>query len=100
MYASIRRYVVHPGSIDEIARQVNKGFLPIIRDIPGFVAYYVVDARHGTGISFSIFEGQAMTGVAAAVDQEQTLRRFDQHVGLIVFERKRRACTQEDQSHA
>ncbi len=44
MYASIRRYVVHPGSIDEIARQVNKGFLPIIRDIPGFVVYYVVDA--------------------------------------------------------
>ncbi len=44
--------------------------------------------------------GLAMTGVAAAVDQEQTLRRFDQHVGLIVFERKRRSCTQEDQSHA
>ncbi len=59
MYASIRRYVVHPGSIGEIARQVNKCFLPIIRDIPGFVAYYIVDARHGTGISFSVFEDQA-----------------------------------------
>ncbi len=59
MYASIRRYVVHPGSIDGIARQVNKGFLPIIRNLPGFVAYYVVDAGHGIGISFSIFEDQA-----------------------------------------
>ncbi len=70
MYASIRRYVVHAGSIDEIARQVNKGFLPIIRDIPGFVAYYVVDARHGTGISFSIFEDQAGAERSVAASRE------------------------------
>ncbi len=58
MYASIRRYVVHPGAMRKIAEQVNEGFLPIVRNIPGFVAYYVVDARHGTGISISIFEDQ------------------------------------------
>ncbi len=70
MYASIRRYVVHPGSIDEIARQVNKSFLPIIRDLPGFVAYYVVDAGHGIGISFSIFEDQAGAERSAAAARE------------------------------
>ncbi len=71
MYASIRRYVVHPGSIGEIARQVNKGFLPIIiRDIPGFVAYYVVDAGHGISISFSIFEDQAGAERSAAAARE------------------------------
>ena len=70
MYASIRRYVVHPGSIDEIARQVTKGFLPIIRDIPGFVAYYVVDAGHGMGISFSIFEDKAGAERSAVASRE------------------------------
>ncbi len=70
MYASIRRYVVHPGSIGEIARQVNKGFLPILRDLPGFVAYYVVDAWHGTGICFSIFEDQAGAERSAAASRE------------------------------
>ncbi len=70
MYASIRRYVVHPGSIDEIARQITKGFIPIIRDIPGFVAYYVVDAGHGIGISFSIFEDQAGAERSAAASRE------------------------------
>ncbi len=70
MYASIRRYVVHPGSIGEIARQVNKCFLPIIRDIPGFVAYYVVDAGHSIGISFSIFEDQVGAERFAAASRE------------------------------
>ncbi len=70
MYASIRRYVVHPGSIGEIARQVNKGFLPIIRDIPGFVAYYVVDVGNGLGISFSIFEDQVGAERFAAASRE------------------------------
>ncbi len=70
MYASIRRYVVHPGSMDKIARQVNEGFLPIVRNIPGFVAYYVVDARHGTGISISIFEDQAGAKRSAAESKE------------------------------
>ena len=70
MYASIRRYVVHPGSMGEIARQITKGFIPIIRDIPGFVAYYTVDVGHGVGISFSIFEDQAGAERSAAASRE------------------------------
>ncbi len=70
MYASIRRYVVHPGSLDEIARQVDTGFLPILCDIPGFVAYYLVDVGNGLGISFSIFEDQAGAERSAAASRE------------------------------
>ncbi len=70
MYASFRRYVVHPGSIGEIARQVDKGFLPIIRDIPGFVAYYVVDAGNGIGLSISIFEDQTGAEQSAAAARD------------------------------
>ncbi len=70
MYASIRRYVVHPRSMEKIAKQVNDGFLPIVRNIPGFAAYYVVDVGHGLGISISIFEDQAGAKRSAAESKE------------------------------
>jgi hypothetical protein len=46
MYATVRRYegVSDPS---EVARIVNEGFLPIIREIPGFVDYYFADAGDG-----------------------------------------------------
>ncbi len=70
MYASIRRYVVHPGSMEKIAEQVNDGFLPILHRIPGFVAYYIVDIGHGIGISISIFEDQDGAERSAAEAKE------------------------------
>ena len=70
MYASIRRYVVHPGSMEKIAKQVNDGFLPILHSIPGFVAYYIVDIGHGIGISISIFEDQDGAERSAAEAKE------------------------------
>ncbi len=70
MYASIRRYVVHPGSMEKIAEQVNDGFLPIVHSIPGFVAYYVVDIGHGIGISIGIFEDQDGAERSAAEAKE------------------------------
>ena len=58
MYATIRRYegVTNPS---EAARRVNEGFVPLISQIPGFVAYYWVDAGGGVMISASVFQDQA-----------------------------------------
>jgi hypothetical protein len=58
MYATIRRYegVTNPS---EAVRRVNEGFVPLISQIPGFVAYYWVDARGGVMISASVFQDQA-----------------------------------------
>ncbi len=70
MYASIRRYVVHRESKDEIGRRISEGFVPIVRAIPGFVAYYVVDAGNGLAISFSIFEDQAGAEQSAAAARD------------------------------
>jgi hypothetical protein len=58
MYAAVRRY---DGVTDtkEVARQVEEHFLPILREMPGFVAYYVVDAGDGVMVSTSVFEHQA-----------------------------------------
>ena len=58
MYATVRRYegVSDPS---EVARIVNEGFLPIIREIPRFVDYYFADAGDGVMISTSVFEDQS-----------------------------------------
>lgn len=58
MYAAVRRY---EGVTDtaEAGRLVNEGFVPLMRQVPGFVAYYWVDAGNGVMISTSVFEDQA-----------------------------------------
>jgi len=54
MYATVRRYegVTDP---NEAGRRVNEGFVPLISQVPGFVAYYWVDAGGGVMISTSVF---------------------------------------------
>ena len=59
MYASMRRYTVSPGMEAEVARRVNRGFVPIISKGPGFVAYYLVDAGNGVVTSVSIFKDRS-----------------------------------------
>jgi len=58
MYATVRRYegVTNPG---EAGRRVNEGFVPILSRIPGFVAYYWVDAGGGVMIATSVFQDKA-----------------------------------------
>ncbi len=58
MYATVRRYegVTDPS---EAARRVNEGFVPLISQVPGFVAYYWVNAGGGVMVSTSVFEDQA-----------------------------------------
>ena len=55
MYVTVRRYegVSDPS---EVGRQVEEGFIPIISEMPGFVAYYCVDAGDGVVVSTSVFE--------------------------------------------
>ena len=58
MYATVRRYegVTNPS---EAGRRVSEGFVPLISQIPGFVAYYWVDAGGSVMISTSIFQDKA-----------------------------------------
>ena len=55
MYVAVRRYegVTDPQKAGQL---VDEGFVPLISEIPGFVAYYWVDAGDGVMVSTSVFE--------------------------------------------
>lgn len=60
MYTSIRRYTLTDAvSVEEVTQRVNEGFVPIISQTPGFVAYYLIDAGEGVVVSISIFGDEA-----------------------------------------
>ncbi len=59
MYVAVRRYKVKAGSMDEIIRSVSEGFVPLISQASGFMAYYAVDAGNDIVFSVSIFQDQA-----------------------------------------
>jgi hypothetical protein len=55
MYATVRRYEGVTDSV-EAGRRVGESFVSILSQIPGFVAYYWVDAGGGVMVSTSVFE--------------------------------------------
>jgi hypothetical protein len=58
MYAAVRRY---EGIVDddEAARLVRDSFMPQLEEVPGFIAYYWIDAGDGLMASLSVFEDKA-----------------------------------------
>jgi len=59
MYVAVRRYKVKAGSIDELAQRAQEGFVPLIRQASGFVAYYGVATGSDSLFTVSIFQDQA-----------------------------------------
>jgi hypothetical protein len=55
MYVAVRRYDGVRDS-QKVAKLVDEGFIPIISEMPGFVAYYFGDAGDGVMVSTSVFE--------------------------------------------
>jgi heme-degrading monooxygenase HmoA len=56
MYTAIRKYYVIPGRGDELIQRVQGGFVPIISEVSGFVAYYLLEVRNDEIVSISIFD--------------------------------------------
>jgi hypothetical protein len=54
MYVAVRRYegVSDPQKVAQVAQD----FVPIISELPGFVAHYFVDAGDGVMVATSVFE--------------------------------------------
>lgn len=55
MFASIRRYRLQRGSMDELTRRVDEGFAEEIAGRPGFVAYEFMDCGDGEIVTLSVF---------------------------------------------
>lgn len=58
MYISIRQYYLIPGVAEkflQLVRDEKEGFVPLIRQVPGFEAYYILPVDDDKVISVSLF---------------------------------------------
>ena len=69
MYVAVRRYEGVTDS-QKVARLVEEDYVPVISEMPGFVAYYCVDAGDGVMVSTSVFEHKA-------AEEQSTFRAGD-----------------------
>jgi heme-degrading monooxygenase HmoA len=56
MFSSIRKYTVKRGSVEELARRVREGFVPLVRDMKGFRGYYLINGGPDVLITISVFD--------------------------------------------
>ena len=56
MFTSIRKYTVRRSSAAELARRVQDGLVPLVRQIQGFTGYYLLDGGPDVLITASISE--------------------------------------------
>jgi hypothetical protein len=54
MHASIRKYRCRPEQIPEALHRIDEIFCPQLEEMPGFVAYEVVDCGDGTVSTFTV----------------------------------------------
>ena len=80
MYAAIRQGKAKAGMAEELAGRIKEGAIPIISDVPGFKAYYVIYAPDDTVTAISIFDNYA--------GAEESNRR-----GLAWIEQNSRPCS-------
>ena len=80
MYATLRTYEMAADWDDELVRHLNEGFISQVAQVPGFVAYYSLEAGPRVFASVTIFDDR--TGVeesnrlAAEYVQRRLLDRF------------------------
>ena len=73
MYVAVRRYdgVTDPQKAGQL---VDEGFIPLISEIEGFIAYYWVDAGDGVMVSTSVFEHKHAVRSRRTLWQESSCR--------------------------
>ena len=75
MYVAVRRYEGVSDS-QKVAQLVEENYVPIISEMPGFVAYYCVEAGDGVMVSTSVFEHKAALRSSRPLGQESSWRRI------------------------
>jgi len=80
MYAAIRQAKAKAGTAEELARRIKEGAIPIISDVEGFRAYYVVYAGDDTVTAISLFNN--VEGAEEA--NRRALLWIDQNLGPLL----------------
>jgi len=80
MYAAIRQGKAKPGAAEELARRIKDGAIPIISDVAGFQAYYVIYAPDDTVTAISIFNDHA----GAAESNKRALEWIEQNLAPLL----------------
>jgi hypothetical protein len=60
LLAAIRRAKVKPGMAGEFAKRVEAGALPVMQQMDGFKAYYLIFAGEDTVIAVSLYTNRAV----------------------------------------
>ena len=83
MFASIRRYRLAQGSMEELARRVDEGFAEQVRSRPGFVSYEFIDCDGSEIITLSMFSEPHQ----AEGSRELAQRWTEENLGDLEFRR-------------
>ncbi len=79
MYVVVRQYKAKPGAVEEIARQAKEGFIPLIKEVPGYVAHYGVKVGTDGVMTVSIFEDQR----GAEQSSRLAAQWIEQHIAFL-----------------
>jgi len=80
MYAAIRQGKARAGLAAELTDRIKQGAIPIISDVPGFQAYYVVYAPDDTVTAIGIFDNVE----AAEESNRRALAWIDENLGPLL----------------
>src|SRR5262245_53454154 len=61
MHGVLRHYTLDAKNVNEIVRRVAEDGIKIIKAIPGFVSYGIMDAGHGNFVTYSAYDTKAGT---------------------------------------
>jgi hypothetical protein len=105
MFASIRRYRLESGSIDDLLRLVDTDFADTVEELEGFVEYQVLECGNGEIITVTTFtdRNRAEESMQLSADwvrdtlaQRFDLTRLEAFVGEVVISRARAEVLQPE----
>jgi hypothetical protein len=102
MFASVRRYRLTSGSIDDLLHLVDSDFAETVQEMDGFLAYQVLECGNGEIITITTFRDRrsAETSMEMAADwvrdtlaAQFDLTRLEGFVGEVAISRAREDVT-------
>lgn len=80
MYAAIRQGKAKPGQAEELTARIKEGVIPVISNVPGFIAYFVVYAPTDVVTAIGVFD----TFENAEESNTRALAWIDENLGPLL----------------